>query len=465
MSEQSSSSLRRGTLNPILILLGLLVVAVVLTHLLPAGRFERHDDTVVPGSYRAIEKLGGLPALLATATPQPTDEPARAGGLVSLFAAIPAGMIRASSLIFMVMFIGGMFGVVRATGALDAGVDRLLYLTSGNIYVLTAGLMVLLACGSSFIGLISEYVAIIPLVMVVGDRLGLPKLFAPAVVGVAAKIGYAASVANPVALAAAQPLAGVPVFSGILPRLAIFAVMLVLGIGYVLMYLRRVPRTLSEPPVANRLSLSHVAVLLCLLVGAGILITGARLWEWHSTEIGAFFIALSIILAFLGRLRATPAADAFLEGMKSTLLASLLIGLAGAVAIILQASQVLDSVVQALTLLVQDHVPSVVASALMIIEMVLDFLVPSLAAKAAISMPILAPIAHLSGVSGQVTVTALLLGSGLNHLISPTSAVLLAFLSLSKVSYGEWLRFIAPLWATLCGVGFAALILMTLLGA
>jgi uncharacterized ion transporter superfamily protein YfcC len=118
-------------------------------------------------------------------------------------------MSKSANLIFMVMFAGGMFGVLRATGAIDASVDRLLYLTSGNVYLLRTGLMLLLACGSTFLGFMSEYLVIIPLVLGLGQRLKLPNLFAPTVIVVGAGAGYASSVTNPIALAVAQPLAGV----------------------------------------------------------------------------------------------------------------------------------------------------------------------------------------------------------------------------------------------------------------
>lgn len=457
---------RRKAAHPVLIMLGLMMVAILLTHLVPAGKFDRVDKRVVAGSYRQVEKINGVPALLATRPPAADDAPARASGVVALFTSITEGVANSSSLIFMVLFVGGMFGVIQATGAFDAGIDRLLHLTSGNIYVLTAGLMLLLACGSSFLGFISEYIAIVPVVAIAGRRLGLPDLFAPAVVGVGAKIGYAASVSNPVALAVAQPLAGVPVFSGLDIRLAIFTVMMVIGVGYVLLYLRRLPKRAVDIGFdAAPLTRHQSAVLLGLLAGAVFLLVGARVWSWHSNEMAAVFIALSVVLAAAGGLRPGAAADAFIDGMKIMLLPALLIGLAGAVAVILQSSQVLDSIVEGLASVISGYVPGVVAMALMTAEMALDLTVPSLAAKAMVSLPILTPIAQLNGVSGQVTVTALLLGSGLNHLVSPTSPVLLALLAVSKVPYGEWLRFVVPLWAMLCVVGYGALLVMTMMGS
>jgi uncharacterized ion transporter superfamily protein YfcC len=459
----TSGSRRHGQLHPVLIMLAMMVTAIVLTHLIPAGKFNHQGAAVVPGSYHVVPKVNGVPALLSPTAAAETDSPARAAGVVALFAAIPVGMAKSASLIFMVMFVGGMFGVLRATGAIDAGVDRLLHLTAGNVYLLTAGLMLLLACGSTFLGFISEYLVIIPLVSGLGQRLKLPNLFAPTVVVVAAGAGYAASVTNPIALAVAQPLAGVQVFSGFLPRFGIFTALFGLGLGYVLLYLRRLPK-IDHVPEATRLTVRQVGVIVSLVLGGAALVTGTGLWAWGSPELAAAFIAISLVLALVGGLRPGAAADAFVEGMQGMLLAGLIIGLAGGAAIILQSSQVLDSIVQEIAGLIQGRARGVVAGGLMTAEMIFDVLIPSVSGKAAVSMPILAPIAHLSGVSGQVTVTALLLGSGLTNMITPTNPLLLAFLAIAKVDYVEWVRFIAPLFAVLCIVGFAALYLMTALG-
>lgn len=454
---------RRTQLHPVLIVLAMLVTTVVLTHLIPAGKFSRHDGQVVAGSYQPVEKINGLPALFASTAPAESEVPARASGFVALFKSIPAGMAAASNLIFMVMFVGGAFGILRATGAIDAGVDRLLHLTSGNRYLLAGGLLLLLACGSTFLGFSSEYVAIIPLVLELGRRLQLPNLFAPAVVALADFIGYTASVTNPIALGVAQPLAGVQVFSGLPARALLFAVLLALGLAWLMLYLRRLPAA-DHVPTAGRLTRRQAGVLATLILGGAALVAGTSLWSWHTPELAAVFIALAVLLACIGGMRPAPAADAFLDGMKTMLLPGLLIGVAGAIGIMLRSSQVLDSIVQTIAGTVEGHAQGVVAMCLMGSEMVLGVLIPSVSAKAAISLPILTPIAHLSGVSGQVTVSAVLLGSGVTNMITPTNPLLLAFLAAARVDYVEWARFVAPLCAAFCTIGLIALYLMATLG-
>lgn len=450
---------RHSPLHPVLIMLVMMLIAAALTHLVPAGQFSRVGKRVVPGSYHVLPKVNGLPALLAPTAPAATDTPARAAGLVALFMAIPVGMTRSATLIFMVMFLGGMFGVLRATGAIDAGVDRLLHMTAGNSYLLTAGLMVLLATGSTFLGFLSEYLAIVPLILMLGQRFELPNLFAPAIVVMSAMIGYAASVTNPIQLSVAQPLAGVPIFSGILPRLVLFAIFLALGLGRVLLYLRRLPKAVHIPE-KTPLTLRQIAVLATILLGGVVLVAGTIIWSWGTAENAALFIAFAVALTMVGGVRPGPAADAFVEGMQGMLIACVMIGLGSAMQVLLQSSQILDSIVHGLAGLIQGHQRGVVADLMMSVQALFDLLIHSTSALATITVPILTPIGHLSGVSSQVSVTALLLGSGLTNMVSPTNGLLLAFLAASRVNYVDWARFVAPLVALYFMIGLLSLYVM-----
>jgi len=225
------------------------------------------------------------------------------------------------------------------------------------------------------------------------------------------------------------------------------------------MWRRRQPKS-THAAEAARLSPRQAAVLLTLLLGGVALLTGTRLWGWASPELSAVYLALSLALALAGGINAEAAADAFLDGMKAMLLAALLIGLAGAVEVILSGSLALDTVIHHAASAVDGRAPQTVALGLMGTEMVLDVLVPSVSGKAAISIPILAPIGHLSGVAPQMTVLAFLMGGGLMNMVTPTSGMLLAYLSASRVTYGEWIRFIAPLFLGLTAVCGLALVLL-----
>ncbi len=451
---------RTRSLDPVLMMLAALALVVALTWLVPSGVFERGaKGTVIPGTFHVIDKPYTLGTLLGEAAPKGTAAPASPAAIVT---AIPRGMVRASGLIFMIGFLGGMFGVLRATGALDAGIDRLLGLTGGRIWLTVPVLMVAISAGSSFLGLISEYLLIIPMMQVLSRRLGLGAMFGFAMVAVPAKIGNLAAVANPISLVIAQPLAGVPLFSGMWLRALVWVAYLAIGIAAVLRLARGAARV--PPAATGRLPGRQMMVLLVMAAGVGLLVAGTLAWSWRDEQIGAFYIALGVAVAAVSGMRAREAAHAFVDGVRSMALAGLLVGMAAGVEVILRDGVVLDSIIAGLASLAAGLPAVLVGAALMAIEMVLTLLIPSTAAKAALSMPILVPIAGLSGVSGQTTVLAFLLGNGLVNMFAPTSGMLLAYLATAGVPFGAWVRWVGPLFGLLALLSFGVVMAAVAIG-
>jgi len=462
--------------HAVVMMLLIIVAAVALTYVVPSGAFERtQGGLVVPGSFHTIAKDYGAAFRSRGARSTGAASPASP---VAVMSAIPVGMVRSATLIFMILFIGGMFGVLQQTGALESGIERLLAITRGNVRIVVPVLMLIIAAGGTFLGLISEYLVIIPMALVLAERLGYDTLFGTALVTIAAKIGYLTSVTNPLALAIAQPIVGVPVFSGAAFRATTFVVFLPLGVWYLLARCRPVARAAAGAatpvdadntasvgaPRAARLATRQALVLLVLLAAIAGMVYGVETFGWGSAELGSMYIAIAIAIAVAGGVSSREASHAFVRGMQGMVLAALLVGLAAAVEVILRDAMILDSIVAFLTRSVAGKPPVIVANLMMLMQMVIDVFIPSTSGKAAITMPILGPIGGLSGVSGQVTVQAFLFGNGLMNTLTPTSGMLLAYLATGKVSYGAWIRFIAPLAAGLFVLCAAALTLAVVIG-
>ena len=362
--------------------------------------------------------------------------------------------------------IGGMFGVLQESGQLHAGIARVLAGTRGNVYLLAPILMVVISAGSTFLGLISEYLVIIQLMVVLAERLGLDALFGTAVVAIAAKIGYMTSVTNPLPLVIAQPIVGLPVFSGVTFRLVTWIVYLAVGIGFLLLYVRRsgyrADRVAHGP--AAPLSGRHLAVMSLLIAAIGVIVYGAGRLQWGNLELGAFYIFVAFAIAVTARLPAGTAATAFLTGIRAMVLAALLVGLARAVELILRDGLVLDTIIYALSRAAQGRHPAIVAQVMVLIQMAIDILIPSTSGQAAVTMPILGPIGHLAGVGPQVSGSAFIFGNGLSNTITPTSGMLLAYLATGRVPYGTWVRFVYPLVLVLAALSLAAIAAAVLVG-
>lgn len=451
--------------HPVLMMLLVLLLTVGLTYFLDAGEYERRDKRVVPGTYQVIPKPQSLSSLLLPDTQKTDQARAYPASLWAPVTSISSGMARAAPLIFMIMFIGGMFGVLRKSGALDAGVERLLVLSRGNVYLLVPALMLVIAAGSTFVGLISEYLLIIPVLVLLAERLKLGALFAVGLVTLSAKIGYLASVTNPIALGVAQPLLGLPLLSGAGLRLAIFLLYLPLGIVYLLWYVRRTGYVVPVDFTGDRkLSRRHCAVLLMLAICLLGMVVGTNHSHWDIGQLSSFYIGTGALLAVTAGMSSNGGVEAFLDGMKSMVLPGVLVGLAETVRVLLEGSHVLDTVIYILVGAVQGSTPVLVAESMLAAEMLLDVLIPSTSGKAAVSMPLFGPIGELSGVNGQCVLLAFLFGNGLMNMITPTSGMLLAYLATAQVGYGVWFRFILPLFLFLTALSILILALAVKFG-
>ncbi|MCS3471863.1 putative ion transporter superfamily protein YfcC [Pseudomonas sp. JUb42] len=453
-------------LNPAIILLVIVFLAMFMTYVVTSGEYQRKGILVVPGSYQTLEKDASPAQLWSTAERKPEDKAARPVSLTEAFLAIPQGIEKSVGLIFMVLFIGGMLGILSRTGTITAGLERLLGATKGNVYVLVPCLMLAFSAGSTFMGMAKEYIVIVPLMVALANRMGLPNIVGLALVVVPLKIGYLASVTSPVALSVAQPIVGLPVFSGMGMRLLAYVILLIVGTGFMFLLLRRYGfnRAVAAQFEGGRLTVRQALNLLLLGAGIGFLIYASNTWHWHYPALSAYYLVLGMLFAAVAGLRPSDAANAFIEGMQKVLIAGVMIGLATAVQIILATGDVLDSIVNWLAQLIGSHGPFVSALGMFFSQLLLELLIPSTSGQAAVTMPIFGPLAQLSGVTPQTTVYAFLLGHGLTNMISPTSSGLLVLLAAAQVGWGQWARMILPLMLVFSVIAIALLMLAVLIG-
>lgn len=448
-------------LDPVLMMFAALAIAVGMTWMVPSGKFTREPNGLVkPGTYATVDKVISPAALLPRVAEGSKLQPASPAAILT---SIPAGMVKAASLIFMITALGGMFGMLRTTGTLEVAIDRLLAFTGGKTAWLTIILMIVISVGSTFLGLISEYLLIIPLFLALSKRLGLQPMFGFALVTVSAKIGYIASVANPVILMVAQPIAGLPIFSGLFFRLILWMVFMAVGIFYV-MRLAREPAVMVAPAQVQSLAGRHTAIIAILGAAVVTLVYCAAERDWRDPEFAAFYLFMALLIAGVAGLAPRRAVHCLVDGMRSMMLAGFLVGMAKGVEVILQNGQILDTIVSQLAGWAS-HLPrAMIAMSLVFIEMILGLLIPSGSAKAAISMPILVPVAHVAGISGQTTVLAYLMGNGLINMFAPTSGMLLAYLATADIPYGKWLRYSLPLFLVLTILALLAVYIAVAVG-
>ncbi len=465
--------------HTLVLLFGMVVVALVLTYILPAGTFERvdHDghEVVVPGSYTPVDDAPRLSPL-------------------AIFTAIPRGFAAAEGIIFFVFIIGGAFGVFRATGAADALIGFLLRRMGHMPGVLVGGGMFLFAVGSSTIGMAEEYLPFVPVLLALSLGLGFDAITAVGILCVGYAVGYGAAIINPFTVFIAQDIAGVPQGSGMGYRLILSGIFLVVGFDHVWRYARRVKadpsRSLvydvegahAEPaggapagagasatqagsaPASSTLSNAQVLSLAAVLVTLAVLIYGLKFQGWYLIEMGALFLGLSLVLGLTGRLGFDGTAKQFCIGAAELTTTALLIGFARSIQIVLDDGQVVDTIIHAIAQPLQSLGAHAASVGMLVVQSLCNLFIPSGSGQAYVTMPIMAPLADLVGVSRQVAVLAYQYGDGFTNILVPTNAVLVGILAMARVPYDRWLRFVLPFMIKMWILGAISLVVAVFIG-
>ena len=148
----------------------------------------------------------------------------------------------------------------------------------------------------------------------------------------------------------------------------------------------------------------------------------------------------------------------FLEGCKDILSAALVVGLAGGIIVMLQEGQIIDTILNTLARSMEGLGQVATVGMMYLIQTLINLLIPSGSAKAALTMPIMAPFSELIGLSKQATVMAFQFGDGFTNLLTPTSGVLIAVLGVSRIPYDKWFRWAWKFILLLVILGFLLLI-------
>jgi uncharacterized ion transporter superfamily protein YfcC len=429
--------------HTLVLLFAMIVAAVLLTYLLPAGSFERVPNEhgrlqVVPGSYSTTPEAGAVSPL-------------------AVFTAVPRGLLAAAEIIFFVFIIGGAFALMRATGAIDAMLGAALRRLGHRPLLLVLGGMVVFVIGSSTIGMAEEYLPFVPVLVVLALALGYDAVVGVAIMTLGYAIGYGIATINPFTVLIAQDVAGLPPASGMGFRLVLAAVFLPIGVHHVWRYATRVrqdpsrslvadlaPPPMEQPHSAPAMTATHKLVLATVVLALGVLVWGLTARGWYLVEMSALFVALAVAIAAIGRLGPDRAARSFGEGAAELTLTALLIGFARAIQVVLEDGAIIDTIVHGLSVPLQTLGPSLAAVGMLVVQSLTNLFIPSGSGQAYVNMPIMAPLADVVGVSRQVSVLAYQFGDGFTNILVPTNPVIIGILAIAGVPYERWLRFVFP---------------------
>lgn len=467
-----------------LILFGILVLAAVLTWFVPPGAFQRSEievegvgtrEVVLPGTFAPVE--GGGRSL--------GERVVHSLGMILKAPLLGITDPDAAPIIAFVLLIGGAFGILTATGAVETGLRAVVRATRRSRALEAALIPVLMAVfslGGAVFGMAEETIPFILIFVPLALALGYDSVVGVAIPFLGSAAGFAAAFINPFTVQVAQGIAGVPPLSGFGFRVGLWVCTTAITIAFVLWHAARVRRDPTKSPTfeidarkrheglhldadgADRLTARQTAVLVAFFVGMGVLVWGVLSFGWYITEIAALFVGLALVMAVVGGLGAERSAKAFMEGARDLVATALLIGLSRGILIILEDAQAIDPILNALSGLLGNAGATVSAMAMFAVQTAINFFVPSGSGQAALTMPVMAPLADLLGVTRQTAVLAFQMGDGFTNMIIPTSAVLMGALTLAGVPWPSWARWVLPLQAVLFALGLAALAVAVAVG-
>lgn len=431
------------------IVFALIVLAAIMTWFIPAGEFLRETvdgrEVVVNNSFHYVD---------------------RAPQTWQVFSALFNGFVDKADIIIFILMVGGAFWILNNSHAIDVGVmaflRRIRRLSRYKLIqklgvenIIITLVMIMFSLFGAIFGMSEETIAFVVVFIPLAIQMGYDSIVGVCMCYVAAHVGFAGAMLNPFTIGIAQGIADLPLFSGLEYRVFCWAVLTVVGIAFVLWYAHRVKAKPERSPVhklddywrervestqQSSLSVRQGIILFVLLITIVALVVGVLEFGWYIAEISALFLAMGIVSGIVDRQGADDIAKLFLAGCKDILSAALVVGLASGIIFILKDGHIIDTILYGLTRSLSQLGEVASLGVMYVFQTLLNIVMPSGSAKAALTMPIMAQFADLMDVSRQTTVLAFQFGDGFTNMLTPTSGVLIGVLGIARIPYGTWLK-------------------------
>jgi uncharacterized ion transporter superfamily protein YfcC len=394
-----------------------------------------------------------------------------------------AGFTDKADIIAFVLLLGGAFGVMLGTGALDRFLAwAVLALGDGRRKWLAIPVsMVLFSLGGAIFGMGESTIAFVLITVPLAIRLGFDTITGICMCYLASQLGFAGAFFNPFTVGIAQAIADLPYLSGNGVRYVMWAIVTAVGIAFVLWHAGRVHRDPTRSPTfaldeAHRRRLAEAdasghdprppstrdtLVLACVFGSVLLTALGVQYLGWWIGEMAGAFVVFGLIAGLVGGLGASRLVREFVDGARLMAEPVLIIALSAGIVYVLQEGRVLDTLLHAAAQPLGSLGPAA-SVGIMGMQAVINFFVPSGSGQAAMTMPITAPLCDIVGLDRQIGVLAYQFGDGFGNMIIPTSAVLMGVLGVARVDWSVWLKWVWPLIVLLHVIGAVILIVVTL---
>ena len=447
------------------IIFGMVLLTALLANIVPAGEFTRVLDEasgkmiVVADSFHYLPKTGC--------------------GLFEIFTSIQKGFIDGGQIIFFIIFAYAFVYMLLKNGTFDAVVGAVLRRIGSRVHLLIPICMIAFGVLGSTIGLFEETYGLLPIFISIAMAIGFDAIVGGSIVYIAVAVGFAAATINPFTIGIAQQVSQVPLFSGLSYRIFCFVVFMSISIFYVWRYAEKVRKNPEKSLLAGEeLNFRQVGSReelmkreftfrqkltgICFILTVVLLLIGTIKLGWYIDEIAALFIIMMLVVAAISGFTPSQTAQYFIEAAKDMMFGALIVGLSRAIPVIMNNAQIIDTIVYWLSTGLAQFQGVASALGMLFVQNIINFFIPSGGGQAVVTMPILAPVSEMVGLSRQIAVLAFQFGDGFSNIFWPTSVFMMC--GIMGMPVNKWYKFVTPLFAMLVVAEIALLIIAVLIG-
>jgi len=435
--------------NTLVLIFVIVILVALLTWIMPGGEYQREvrdgRTLVIADSFTTIDSH-----------PQ---------GIGAILMAPIQGFIQAAQIIAFLFVIGGAFSIIQSTGAIAASVQKMAFYFSSKKHLQKFFIpvtMLLFSLGGTLFGMCEETMPFVLIFIPLSISLGYDSLVGTAIPFLGAAAGFAGAIFNPFTVGIAQGIAELPLYSGMEYRAFVWVISTVFMTAFVMRYAAKIKVNPKLSPVyeidqqrkqslhlntneRSELTLYHKLVILVFALAMILLVFGVLKFQWYINEIAGLFLGLGIAAGFLGRMPVNQMTDSFKNGAKDMMGVALIIGCAKAILVIANDGKILDAMLYNLASVITHFHRIVAAQSMFVTQAIINFFVHSGSGQAALTMPVMAPLADVIGISRQTAVLAFVFGEGWINPILPTSGVTMGVLGLAGISWEKWAKWMLPI--------------------
>lgn len=429
--------------HPLIILLCFITLASLATLVTPSGNFDRILDEatgreiVVPGSFRIVEDVNP--------------------SFWEVLKVIPEGFIAGADIIVLILILGGAFYIVEKTGALQAGIEALIYRFRNSKFLLIYLLGIIFAIGGASISMQEELIPMVPIFLILATKLHYDLRAIIAITLGSALIGAAFSPINPFVGLLAQNIAEVPLFSGAIFRSIAMVSVLFLWIS-IHLRIGKLKTDIQEDAnfKPNPLSIRNGLILLLSFGGIGIMVYGITVLDWGYVEMSALFFVIGIVCGLVSGMGLNGTAKTYVAGFGEMIFAGVIVGLARSVYLVLEKGEIIDTLIQGLFSPLESLPDGLAVVGMFVGQALVHIPVPSTSGQAVLTMPLTAPLADLIGMGREVAVLTFQYPAALMDILTPTNGGMMAIIAGAGISFKDWIAYIWKSWLIIAAFALGA---------